>query len=144
MPLVFSKWQRIVQPFWDYQQKNLIYRVIYYSLYGRKIIFEHFKGNHSTRELLVTIITLGEFNISMAIFLSTGLIIVILGAICIRQDIELGLKLSFFGSFLVFTTGFMSINSTRHLYKIYNIFMGEIEKASIDEIIANRINNGDK
>ncbi|MFM5314459.1 hypothetical protein ACET9R_03725 [Aeromonas veronii] len=86
---------------WGLPAKNLIYRVIYYSLYGRKIIFEHFKGNHSTRELLVTIITLGVFNISMAMFLSTGLIIVILGAICIRQDIELGLKLSFFGSFLV-------------------------------------------
>ncbi|WP_323883113.1 hypothetical protein [Aeromonas hydrophila] len=125
---------------WGSPAKNLAYRVLYYSLYGRKIVIEHLKGEHSTHELLVTIITLGVFNIIMTIFLVTGLIIVILGAINIEQNIELSLQLTFFGSFFVFTSGFMSISSSRHLYQIYTIFMGNIEKSAIDKAIRNRGN----
>lgn len=125
---------------WGSPAKNLSYRALYYSLYGRKIVIDYLKGEHSTRELLVTIITLGVFNIIMTIFLVTGLIISILGAINVKHNLEISLQLTFFGSFLVFTSGFLSIRSSLNLYQIYTIFMGDIEKSAIDKAIRNRGN----
>ncbi|WP_421315085.1 hypothetical protein [Aeromonas veronii] len=128
---------------WLSPMRGLAYRVFYHIIYGEKVVTEHFKGTHSSRELFVTMIIIGVFNIGMNIFLVTGLIVTILGSIHVKQDIELGQSLSFFGSFLTCTAGLMSIKSIRQLYNIYNIYMGPVEKSAINGIMSARSNKND-
>jgi hypothetical protein len=128
---------------WLSPMRSLAYRTFYHTIYGGKVVAEHFKGVHSSRELFVTMIITGVFNIGMNIFLVTGLIVTILGSIHLNQDIELGQSLSFFGSFLTCTAGLMSIKSIRQLYKIYIIYMGPVEKSAINGIMSARSDRND-